>query len=373
VSRVGREYAKDNGLVCADVNRLFNILLDGKDDATRATTAEYDFQGFPSLWNYDTNAFTLNNGELTPTPAGVTSKGIARNRTFYNGYITVDVKPSLEGDSGAYFIYYRLSDPATVYRHLGIIVKPGAGTGQILFYDTSGMLSYATNLNIPTGTFSTIRIEAYGTNHVVYLNGSAVLSIKNYTVLTDGIVYMGSNAQVPVFKNLRIGFNDPLSYKPVFTELDLLGEYGNPNSSGSGGNHPSGVGHAMCYEPSYLGTVKELGRRKENGVWTSSKFVSGGWTTLSAGWPSTTTAGEKIYCQTVLPSSHYQIDRGAALKRLDNGNYYTLSKTAISQATLANLEPGKFAYFPVGDGDIMFISVPNAGTVTWDTELYKFT
>lgn len=366
VARATRMSALLNKVAVADANRLFQILRDGIDDLTTTSSQEKSFSGFPSKWTGDTVSYTVTNGVMAPK-AGVTSKYVYRNRQFFSGIIDVGITP--QGSEVGWIVYRK----DAVLGQFTVLVRPGAGAGAIELYtsDSGSALATATGLNIPAGSVSQIKIVAVNNLHTIYLNGTQVLQFTSNRKLHNGTVGFGGDTTPPTYSNLTIIYDDPLQSVPVFTEDELIGVYNDP-ASGNGINHPTGLGHALFYLPAFNGIIRELSSEEEKGLLLPLKLLSSGWLVPGGSLPTVTNAGENLYYRFV--SGNYDKSKGIALRRDDNFTYYGLSSIAVNESTVANLEPGKFAYYKFDSalGDIIFVSVPAAGTVTWNTELYRF-
>lgn len=364
VARAARAIAIKNKLAISDANRLFQLLRDGIDDVDRSSNYEKNFLGYPALWSGDKDSFTLSGNVMTQTS---TNKFIKRNRIFYNGKIDLIITPSVSGDNGALWIKYRDSDIGNIT----LTVSPGTSGGISLFTYYPGIgyaiVQQVLDLNIPVGSTSKITIEAYDDLHKIYLNDVLKLQVNIYAVLNDGNIQFGSTNTCPVLSNITINFEDCLTGLPSFTETDLLGNYGDVDQ-GNGLNHPTALGHAVGLLPPYYEIIKVLSDSRETGMFTPKRILSSVW--IAAG--SNSTAGEKLWF-TNLGSILYKKNRGVKLRRLDTGEYYTLSTLVSAVDTISQLESGKFAYIENYTGvDLIYVSVPANGSVTWDMDLFKY-
>ncbi|MEI2285024.1 SGNH/GDSL hydrolase family protein [Paenibacillus polysaccharolyticus] len=367
VARATREFGKANGLMVADANRLFQILRDGVEEITRASYLEPNFQGYEdvSLWTGDRDAFTYSSGVLTPISAA-TNKYVTRSKVFYNGQIQVDIRPVNATDTA--WINYRKD---STYGYMTVFVQPGSGTGAVSLYkgDTGEFIYGVGSLNVPMNQWSNIKIIASGISHAVYLNDTLVFQTTTYKNLHDGLLSIGSSQTSVAYRYLNISFEDSITTVPPYTESDLLGEYNSPES-GNGINHPTGEGHALVYTPTFGGLLRTLANPVEYGNFIPIRLTSSGWQVPSSPFPTTTTAGEKLFYQVV---SYYEKSRGIALRRLDNGYYYNLSSVAVSQSTLASLEVGKFCFYTINDTQaLIFISISGSGSVTFDCDMFRY-
>ncbi|MCV4233298.1 SGNH/GDSL hydrolase family protein [Virgibacillus sp. LDC1] len=368
VNRSIREYARNGGYALADANRLSKILRDGVDDVSRIHTSETNWTGYNTTsWDGDKASFTLSGSTLTPA-AGVTNKFVRRTRSIYNGFIEFDVVPVDVGAQGWIVIEYRKSDTG----YIALVIHPGSsGSGIVAFYidALSTPVSSKTNLTIVPGTSYKIRIEFYGTTHTVFINGVNTLSFNTHENMQDGSIRMGGINKLATFLNLNIGFCDSLKTPGQFTDEQLLGPYNDP-ASGNGVNHPSALGTSLIYVPSMIGIVQEASKHvQKSGLLLPTRLLKTEFAAPGTGYPTTTTAGEKLYFKTV---NSYDKSLGIALRRIDNGAYYSLSTKAISDATLDQLEPGNFAYYKVNATlDFVWISVPSSGPVPSDMDLYR--
>ena len=256
VARSAREYAVHNGYVVADVNRLWRILLGGEDEGTTSTTVEKNFAGFPTGWVGSPSSFTLADNTLTPA-SGLTAAFAVRNKNFYNGTIDVDVNP------------FAGSTPWITYREningkMALLITPGsAGAANVKLYAIGSagiVLATASNLTIPAGQNTHIKIEADGISHKVYVAGALAIDITTYRCLSDGINGFGASAGlVPIYANAVMKYDDPITFKPIFTELELLGPYNDLEADGNGINHPTPLGNAVTFVPAF-GFIDELAR-----------------------------------------------------------------------------------------------------------------
>ncbi|WP_221469322.1 SGNH/GDSL hydrolase family protein [Cohnella nanjingensis] len=370
VARATREYGQLNGYPVADANRIYNILRNGIDDVARSNITEVGFVNFPSGWIGDTNSFILSGAILTPKP-GVVGKFVYRNRNFYNGFIQFDVIPSVASYSGEAWVNFRNSTLGT----MTLLVRGGTGTtGNVQLFANTTSLAQANNLTIPLNVATTIRIESYGSNHKVYVNGVKVIDVTGIYVLHDGTVGLGGDGTVPTYSNLQIGYDDPLGAKrpfrttPIFSESELIGDYNSTINDGNGINHPTGAGHYLFYYVAFKGVIQELARLEEKGLYLPNRIPAADWAVPGTGWTTTTRTGKTIYFKIL--NGAYRKSRGIALRNLSSYAYLGLSDKAIDAGTLIDLEDGKFAYFNVSGSDMIFIS--NTGAPTFDSELYRF-
>lgn len=257
IARTTREYAKDNGFALADANRLFRILRDGFDDASRIGHMEYNWNNYAANWTGDTDVYSIVYNQLVPQN-GVTSRFISRSRDFYDGVIEFDVNPPAEGNGNSVWVNYRES----ALGRYSLLVSPGNNADAAVYLftnDSTTAVAGKQGLTISTDQFSHIRIEVNGTNHKIYLDYAMVLEYKAYKKMHTGGISMGSSGLLPTFANLRITYMDPIKTDPVYTDDDLLGKY-NSLESGNGMNHPSGLGHAEAYYPAFYRIIQELTR-----------------------------------------------------------------------------------------------------------------
>ena len=256
VARSAREYAVHNGYIVADVNRLWQILRDGKDEETTSTTVEKNFAEFPTGWIGSPSSFALADNILTPS-SGLTAAFAVRNKIFYNGTIDVDVNP------------FATSTPWITYREntngkMALLITPGsAGAANVKLYAIGSagiVLATASNLTIPVGQNTHIKIEVDGISHKVYVAGTLAIDITTYRCLSDGINGFGaSSGLVPICANLVMKYDDPITLKPIFTELELLGPYNDLETDGNAINHPTPLGNAVTFVPAF-GFIDELAR-----------------------------------------------------------------------------------------------------------------
>lgn len=361
VARATREFAKNNGYPIADANRLFQILRDGKDEVLREGNIEYALDGWgdSTKWTGDTSSFTKGNNVITTS---ATNKFVTRSKSCYNGVISLDIKFNNIGDNA--YIDYRLSD---LGRYEVVLTGGTSGVAKLFKID-SGTPLQSIEVNLDIAVVHKLVITFIGTNHIINIDGVDVININDYSYLHDGTISFGAWGSVPTYSNFALMFLDSSSSNPIYTEAELLGTT-SANDSGNGVNHPSGLGHAIYYLPTFYDIVNELTRPiTTSGVFIPTKVASS-WGDPTAEYP-TPSSGERLFYKVL--TGNYDKNKGISLRRLDTGTYYTLSTTAVDTASLVNLAPNTFAYFKFGTSDIMFITVPSNGTVTWDCDLYRF-
>lgn len=369
VARATREYGRNTGYPVADANRLYQILRSANDQVLRAADLVYSpLTG----WGGDTPDYTFESGRISQNNTSA-NKIISQSRIFYNGVIEADVIPITDGLASGQIQYRYSSDLG----YMAVQWKAGVGTGQIELYTSDDLvtpIAYVANLAIPAGSQTHIKIVTDGANHKIYVGNVATPTIDwtVYKKLHDGNVKIGNpGSKMSTMDNLKLIYADPLDGGvALYTEDDILGPYNDAYSSGNGINHPSGLGYALFYLPAFYGILQKLA--KPEGMTTGRILASGDWLAPGGDWATTTSAGEKIWYQAFY--YNYNKKLGLSLKRLDTPAYYSLSTAAITKATLASLEPGKFAYFPspdAGNTDLIFVSVPAAGSVTWNCEMFK--
>jgi len=364
VALATREFARNNGYTIADANRLFQILRDGQDEVIRNSTIEYGFSDVANNWSGDTSSFTIGSDVLIPN-ADVKGKYVIRNKIIDSGIIEIKVKLHAINLEGASFIKYRESD-------LGYFTVVLQDSYIQLYYSDSESSIISVPLSTPLETLTYIKIEYNGSKHTIYTgdynNPTKQIEFTTYKGLHDGKVSIGGNVTIPDYQNIALTFFNKASGNPMYTEVELLGTT-SPNDSGNGVNHPSGLGHAIYYLPSFYDIINELTRPiTTSGVFIPTKVASG-WSDPTGDYP-TPNSGERMFYKIL--SGNYDKNNGIALRRTDTGAYYTLSTTAIDTTSLANLAPNTFAYYKFGASDIIFITVPSNGTVTWDCDLYRY-
>lgn len=372
IARATREFAKANGIAIADANRLYQILLDGKEEVTRAAALESNWQGFNTDdWIGDKASFAKSGNTLSPVD-GAFNKFVTRTKDFYNGVIEEDYTPTSDGFGGSTaWINYR-EDSA--YGKFIVLVTAGNGTGSVGLFtsDSTTALIFASNLNIPSGQTSKIKVEVNGKNHKVYINDVLRLDFDTYKKMHDGKISIGSEQTLPTFSNLNITYFDPIQSAGAYTEDDLLGKPNDPTTSGNGINHLTGMGDAMVYQPAFNGIIRDMTKPVEHGLFLPNRLVTGMWgaTTGDGGYPATTATGKQLYYQ-AMPT--YKKGKGLALKKLNDNTYIPLSAVAVSRETLTSLEDGKYAYFQSPDAagsDLLFVS--SSAPITWEYDVYRF-
>lgn len=303
VSRATRIMAKSKGIAVADASRLEQILRDGKDDVTRATTSEFDFESYAN-WSGDKAKFTQAGTTLVPTN---TNAYVCNDRDFYNGAITFSITPTIMGSGGQAQIKYRYT---TDLGYLHLVIGAGAGSGYVRLYETntasSDLLQEVVGMNISLSTHA-VKIITEGINHKIYLDDVLILNVDTYKDLHDGGVMFGSDGTPPTLSALTINYNDPISGEPLYTELELLGDYNGPQS-GNGINHPSGLGHSLFYLPAFYGVINCLNNNVDidTMVGASLGYVAG-WTLIGTYNPITVTKklGEVKFYGTIFASTTY--------------------------------------------------------------------
>ncbi|MBT2759831.1 SGNH/GDSL hydrolase family protein [Paenibacillus sp. ISL-20] len=369
VNRAGRVLAKEYGLPIIDAGRLWEIVRDGIDDPYTSAIKISNFSDYAD-WTGDKSSFTLAGGVLSPN-AGVTGKYVLNPRSFYNGDFSVTINPSVEDVNGTAWIMYRYSDLG----HMLVMAGAGSGTGFLRLY-TFDDGSYVplvdlANLNIPVNTESRITVRALDDRHQVFLNGGLTIDHKTATNFHEGGIRLGSNFTPPKYSSLDINYAEPLKGEPIYTELELLGPFGNDPQSGNGINHPTGLGTAVSYCAAYGGLVQTLSERKNNkGMFLPHRIpnTEQGWFPTPAGWTQTNSSGETLYTIAV---PLYRKKLGVALRNIDTGEYYTLVN-ADSTTDLADVTSGKFAYLEnINGNDFVIVSSP-AGPPTQAFDVYKY-
>jgi hypothetical protein len=254
LARATRYWGIDNGYYVADVNRLYNILINGTEDVTRVGRREIDFEGYPALWSGDKSSFTLSSGVLTPN-VGVTNKNVTRDFNFYNGTIEMTFKQSATVYDGSLAVNYRND---STFGAMHVFVFGGADGFVQLLYD-GGVISTSGTVNIPLNTNHTFKLVVNGSSHKVYINGVLVLSTISYRCQHEGGIVLGrgTTGTPPIISNLKLSAMDQIETIPLYSELDLLGKYNSPESGGAI-NHPNGLGHAMMYVPAFNGVLNQL-------------------------------------------------------------------------------------------------------------------
>ncbi|KAF6578294.1 SGNH/GDSL hydrolase family protein [Paenibacillus sp. EKM212P] len=375
-ARASRYVARNRGVAVADANRLFTVLRDGWDDTLRsASYNERDFAYLYTLfWEGDKFSFSFSNNQLIPNP-NVTNKSLRRTRAFYNGVITMDIKFALEGDPGNEWLYYRISPTAG---SMLVMIGAGATNGYVRLYsvNTSNQATWVAenaSVAIPVAQYHRVVVSVHDDQHVVSVNGVEVLNAKSYDSLHAGAIQFGSVGTPPTITNLIMAYSDVIKGDPIYDELALLGKYNDFNEEGNGINHPTGLGHAMVYEAAFYGVIGKLSEAKESGMLVPTVIKAASWNNADASFGNPTAAGERLWFVFMTTQTKYNKKRGVALRRLDTGAYYKLSEVVVSKETSGQLAPGSFGYYSYNGGtDILLISVPNNGTVTWDTELYRY-
>lgn len=252
VARVTREFAKANGYAIADVNRLFRILRDGIDDVSRTSEAIVLSENYPINWIGDTSSWTKSGNVLLASDE--TAKAILYNRTFYNGTISIKVKNNVAGGDGAAYIGYRANDIG----RFTVTLVSGDEAFIGLYYQAATTETIAfESITLPFGTEAEILIVVDGTKHQIYVDGVLKINAATFYNLRDGAVTLIGPVALPNFETPTVIFADPISGYPLYTESELLGYQDSP-ASGNGINHPTGLGHDICFVPAFNGILDKL-------------------------------------------------------------------------------------------------------------------
>lgn len=259
VAAVAREYARVNGYICADANRLFQILRDGKDvEATYSATA-----------NNPSEVKEFKNGtiEFYATFKSAGDDG-GRNIIYRNnnmGSIIIQMKANDDG-TGTASLYLSGSDSTYVT----------IGSSKNITYDFNELGEPITIINqgenvkvspvqtvkIPSlqlnNTYK-VRIEANGINHKVYFDDTLLMDISKYKKVIGGTIAARPTGKDPFeIKNFTVKADVSYTETPNFTEDELLGKYNDPTESGNGINHLNDFGQGIVYTKAFNGIVNEL-------------------------------------------------------------------------------------------------------------------
>jgi lysophospholipase L1-like esterase len=269
VARATREVGKNLGLYVADVNRLYQILRDGKDDVNRSSYAEQNWSGFTTgSWTGDIAGFQAPSGVFLSPTSGASNKMIVRAKPIHNG--SVEMKVNFAQNSQNAWINYRRD---SAYGGFSLLIHKDAVDNYVALYKQPDPAQAAVSigsvhsLTINTGTYYNFKVDFDGSTHTIYMGPSGgtlsqILQVTNvYDCLHEGNVEIGSkDTLVPNFAALTINWRDPVITTPTYTEDDLLGVFNDSVQSGNGMNHPSGFGHSVFYYPAFIGMIRELTR-----------------------------------------------------------------------------------------------------------------
>ncbi len=259
IASVTREYAKEKNYICADANRLFQILRDGKDIVSTYEVKESDLSN-------------VNN--------------------FTNGTIEFDLNLKSHGIEGGRDIIYRSSDLGSVILRLQAN-KDGTGSASLYFNDTptttkvvepdekiayevdkdgntvviikeKEIVEIEPNKTVEISSFALnksykVKIEANGISHKVSINDKSVIDYKVYQGIMGGkLSTKDTGKTASSISNLTIKNQVSYTESPLYSEAELLGPYNDPNISGNGINHPNELGHNIVYLPAFNSIIKEL-------------------------------------------------------------------------------------------------------------------
>jgi len=164
-------------------------------------------------------------------------------------------------------------------------------------------------------------------------------------------------------------FADPLYYKGLYTEDELIGvNFNNDPQSGNAINHPTGLGHYLFYYQAFLGIINRL-TKKDRGVFIPKHLTGATWNVPDAPLSTVTNIGEKLYYRNL--DIVIDLDN-VALRRNDTYVYYTRNKIVQSTGNIALLGTGEFAYYYTDGVNQLIVSVPDSGDITWDMELFRY-
>lgn len=369
VNRAGRVLAKEYGLPIVDAGRLWEIVRDGVDEQYSSAVKVSNFEDYSS-WTGAKESFTLSSGALAPNQ-GVTNKYVLSPRSFYNGDISVNINPSIEDVNGTTWIMYRYSDLG----HMLVQAGAGSGTGFLRLYTNDDgaytPLVDLANLNIPINANTRLVIRVLNERHQVFIDGVLLIDHVSRTNFHEGGIRFGSQFTPPTFSSLDINYADPIKGDPLYTELELLGEF-NSSQSGNGINHPTGLGTAVTYCAALTGLIRELAtRRLAKGNFLPHRIpnTQNGWFATPEGWTQTNTNGQRLYTIAVPLAQKYL---GVALRRVDNGSYYTLINTS-STANLAGVVANTFAYLENVNGNDFIVVSSSSGSIPTEVfDLYQY-
>ncbi|MEG0775131.1 SGNH/GDSL hydrolase family protein [Clostridium sp.] len=261
VALVTREYAKEKGYVCADANRLFQILRDEKDVESTYSQTENNLERVTDFLDGTISFDAVFNA------TGIEGGRNILYRSSDLGSIIIQMQAKEDG-TGVISLY--ASDNGSIYGPSGkkgnkniVYETTESGNVIVIVEDESEVeLEPYKIVEVPGVKLNTsynVKIEADGIKHKVYINNVLQLEFSTYSKLVGGKVsFKPTGPYSAEISNIAIEKQVPYKEGSAFTEDDLLGRYNEPGESGNGINHPSSLGMGLFYTPAFNGVIKEL-------------------------------------------------------------------------------------------------------------------
>lgn len=331
VANVTKEVAKANNLVIADTNRLYCILRDGVDE------------GFTTYKKYSVT-------DLNQVIAG-----------FYDGVISCTINPSTAGQAVRFD--YRYNNESA---RLALLISLGTSTSTIsLYYNAGGssvlIESISTAINLSVN--NTIKLEARGIYHDVYLNGTLIKTFTTYYGTGRGNVVFSAPNITATISNIVVESREPATEYPSYTELELLGEYDNPNDSGNGVNHPSGLGHSLFLVSPFFEIINNL-KALPKGLQTT-RTITGAWTqSVSTAFGTVTEDGLNLYYKNMGTIDYDPTFFEQYLTSSTNVRY-KYNAYASRRGKLRLLKSNEYGYLKDGGGGLLFMGAASAPNDTF--------
>ena len=325
LARMLRQFSSDKKYAYADVNRLYNILLNGYDDVTRYAFREKDFDDFTHRWSGAADYPFVNTNTIQATSAG---KMLLRNRKFYNGTIKFTLfqgAVTANGDYGAHFLF-RWHPTYGGYILATNPLTNGTTEVRIYYrtnYSQSATSLYLTTINKSANANIAFVVEVTDNKIKVTADNTVIIDITSiYKMHTGKIGFYSPNSKSPHIKLFDSIYYDPLGFTPpitisdisagLYTEDELLGNASYDEGriqSGNSLNHPSGMGHALFYYPPFIALADEIQKIIKYGGLMAGKvaYTDVVFTRTSGTWPNTTD-GKKLFYAT-FPLSELPINR----------------------------------------------------------------
>lgn len=267
VAIVTRNFAKENGYICADANRLFQILRDGKDSLGAIST---DFEEASKVSNFYNGTVEF---EATFKKVGLDGSREIVYRQNDLGSTIIRLEAS-DNDTGMASIYFSdndsIFDPSVKLgeKNINNAVDDEGNNIVVITDKNDNEIKPIKKVSIPNIKLDTaykVKIDVNDIHHNVYINDSLVLSLDIYKKLSPGKVNIKANG-VKAFelKNLKIKAIEPLKVTPLYSEEELIGSVNTPLNEGNGINHPNTLGHSIIYVPAFNGVIKQLTDIYEN-------------------------------------------------------------------------------------------------------------
>jgi lysophospholipase L1-like esterase len=205
IARATREYAKANNMPLIDANRLWNILLYGRDEEKYITEELTDIKDIENKVSYN---FELQ-VELNKYPNFEQATEIAARAEGSEGGILFKFS-QLKGEN--YINIYSMDNGMT---------SEGIEIGAVKAKDVNAIKLDGANLTVNDTSF------------VVYKH------------LRDGLITFPKSKDN--IKNIKLLNKNIFTQSPLYNELSMLGEVDNEDAAGNGINHPNALGTYLSY------------------------------------------------------------------------------------------------------------------------------